>query len=104
LPDCFGRLRRRLEEADPKEGTRRYIGVLRLLETHPLAAVAAAVERALALAIVDAGAVRLLLEQARQQPAGTFDLAGRPQLRAVQLPPPDLTVYNSLTSRKGVRR
>ena len=32
MPDCFARLRRRLEEADPKGGTRRYIGVLRLLE------------------------------------------------------------------------
>src|SRR5262245_27211201 len=103
LPDCFGRLRRRLEEADPQGGTRRYIGVLRLLETHALAAVAAAVERALTLAIVDADAVRLLLEQARQQPVSTFDLAGRPQLRAVRLPPPDLTVYNSLTSKKGVK-
>src|SRR5262249_26684337 len=48
LRDCFGRLRRRLEEADPKGGARRYIGVLRLLETHALDAVAAAVERALA--------------------------------------------------------
>jgi transposase len=104
LPDCFGRLRRRLEEADPQGGTRRYIGVLRLLETHALTAVAAAVERALARAIVDAGAVRLLLEQARQQPVSPFDLAGRPQLRAVRLPPPDLTVYNSLTSNKGVKR
>jgi hypothetical protein len=103
LPDCFGRLRRRLEEADPTGGTRRYIGVLRLLETYALAAVAAAVERALTLAIVDAGAVRLLLEQARQQPVSTFDLAGRPQLRAVHLPPPDLTLYNSLISNKGVK-
>lgn len=103
LPDCFGRLRQRLEEADPKGGTRRYIGVLRLLERHPLAAVVAAVERALTLAIADAEAVRLLLEQARQQPVGGFDLAGRPELLAVQLPPPDLTVYAQLTSRKGVK-
>jgi hypothetical protein len=50
LPDCFGRLRRRLEEADPSGGTRRYIGVLRLLETHELAVVTVAVERALTLA------------------------------------------------------
>ena len=103
LPDCFGRLRRRLEEADAKGGTRRYIGVLRLLETHELAAVTAAVERALTLAIADAGAVRLLLEQARQSSVGGFDLAGRPRLLAVQLPPPDLTVYTNLTSRKGVK-
>ena len=103
LPDCFGRLRRRLEEADPKGGTRRYIGVLRLLETHPVAAVTAAVERALALAIVDAEAVRLLLEQARTQPAAHFDLSGRPELLAVRLPPPDLTLYTQLTSRKEAK-
>lgn len=103
LPDCFARLRRRLEEADRKGGTRRYIGVLRLLETQPLAAVTAAVERALTLAIVDADAVRLLLEQAQQQPVAGFDLAGRPQLSAVRLPPPDLTAYSTLISRKGVK-
>jgi transposase len=103
LPDCFGRLRRRLEEADPKGGTRRYIGVLRLLETHALAAVTAAVERALTLAIVDADAVRLLLEQARQQPVGPFDLADRPRLRKVHLPLPDLTAYGQLTSKRGVK-
>jgi transposase len=103
LPDCFAQLRRRLEEADPKGGTRRYIGVLRLLETHELAAVTAAVERALTLAIVDAEAVRLLLEHARQQPVGGFDLAGRPELLAVRLPPPDLTAYAQLTSRNGVK-
>jgi transposase len=103
LPDCFGRLRRRLEEADPKGGTRRFIGVLRLLETYELSAVTAAVERALTLAIADAGAVRLLLEQARQPVVAAFDLAGRPPLSAVTLPPPDLTVYTNLTSRKGVK-
>jgi hypothetical protein len=55
----------------------------------------------LTLAVVDADAVRLLLEQAGQRPVGGFDLAGRPQLRAVQVPPPDLTAYAHLTSRKG---
>src|SRR5262245_10133095 len=104
LPDCFAQLRRRLEEADPTGGTRRYIGMLRLLETHPLAAVTAAVERALTLAVVDAEAVRLLLEQSQQRPVGGFDLAGRPALAAVQLPVPDLTVYTQLLSKKGVKR
>jgi hypothetical protein len=103
LPDCFSRLRRRLEEADAKGGTRRYIGVLRLLETHELAAVTAAVERALSLAIADADAVRLLLEQARQPVVGGFDLSGRPQLSGLRLPPPDLTGYTNLISRKGVK-
>ena len=103
LPPAFAALRRRLEEADAKGGTRRYIRVLRLLESHDLAAVTAAVERALALALIDADAVRLLLEGMRERPASSFDLTGRPQWLVVQVPPPDLSVYSSLTSRKGVK-
>ncbi len=104
LPDTFAVLRRRLEEADPKGGTRQYIRVLRLLEAHDLAAVTAAVERAVSLAVADADAVRLLLEHARERPAAAFDLAGRPRLSAVRVPPPDLDVYGALTSGKGVKR
>jgi hypothetical protein len=100
LPECFARLRRRLEEADPKGGTRRYVGVLRLLEAHELADVAAALERALGLAVADAGAVRLFVEQAKQCPAGGFDLAGRPRLRAVGVPPVDLRAYATLLARE----
>jgi transposase len=104
LPGAFATLRRRLEEADPKGGTRQYIRVLRLLETHDLAAVTAAVERALALAVSDAEAVRLLVECARERPAVDFDLTGRSQLLAVSVPPPDLAAYSALTSGKGVKR
>jgi len=103
LPAAFGQLRQRLEEGDPKRGTRQYIRVLRLLETHPLAAVTAAVERALTLAVADADCVRLLLEHAQQRPVAGFDLSGRPKLSAVSLPPPDLAVYGALTSGKGVQ-
>jgi transposase len=103
LPPVFATLRRRLEEADGKGGTRQYIRVLRLLESNEVAAVTAAVERALALAVVDADAVRLLLEGVRERPAASFDLTGRSQLLAVQVPPPDLSLYGSLTSRKGVK-
>jgi hypothetical protein len=103
LPDAFAALRRRLEEAHPKGGTRQYVRVLRLLETYDLAAVTAAVERALTLAVSDADAVRLLVERARERPAAGFDLTSRPQLLAVNVPPPDLTVYSNLTSAKGVK-
>jgi len=103
LPDAFGHLRRRLEDADPKEGTRKYIRVLRLLESHDPAAVTAAVERALTLAVIDADGVRLLLEQAQEQPVVRFDLTGRPGLQAVRLPAPDLTAYRSLTYSKEVK-
>ncbi len=78
--------------------------MLRLLETYDLTAVTAAVERALALAVGDADAVRLLVEQARERPAAGFDLTGRPQLSAVHVPPPDLAAYGALTSAKGVKR
>jgi transposase len=103
LPEPFARLRRKLEEADPKEGTRKYIRVLRLLEDHDLEAVTAAVARALNLAVVDADAVRLLLDRAAEQPTAGFDLTGRPSLLAVRLPAPDLAAYGSLTSSKEVK-
>jgi transposase len=103
LPEAFARLRRRLEEDNPKEGTRQYIRVLRLLERHELPAVTAAVEQALKRAAGDADSVRLLLERALEQPAARFDLAGRPKLSAVCLPAPDLTLYGALTSGKGVK-
>jgi transposase len=103
LPDAFPALRQRLEEADPKGGTRQYIRVLRLLETYDRAAVTEAVERALGLAVADADAVRLLLEHAQERPAVGFDLTGRPRLSAVRVPPPDLAAYGALTSGKGVK-
>ena len=64
----------------------------------------AAVERALTLAVIDADGVRLLLERALERPAAGFDLTGRPQLLAVNVPPPDLAAYSALTSGKGVKR
>jgi transposase len=103
LPEAFAALRRRLEKADPKGGTRQYIRVLRLLEVHDPAAVTAAVERAASLAVADADAVRLLLECAREQPAAGFDLTGRPQLAAVRVLAPDLSLYGALTSGKEVK-
>lgn len=105
LPDCFGTLRQRLEEADPQDGTRKYIGVLRLLEQQPTAVVQAAVEQALRLGVVDAQAIRLIVEKAVQpEPPDDFDLSDRPQLLSVQVPEPDLTLYAQLTSAKEQKR
>jgi hypothetical protein len=103
LPEVFARLRRLLEEKDPKGGTRQYIRVLRLLETHEKEAVTAAVERSLELAISDADGVRLLLQCACERPAAGFDLSGRPELSRIQLPAPDLSAYSALTSEKEVK-
>jgi transposase len=100
LPDCFAALRQRLEQANPAGGTRAYIRVLRLLEAYDLERLTAAVERALTLGIVDADAVRLVLERQTEQPAERFDLTGRPTLQAVRVPKPDLTAYEHLRTKE----
>jgi len=105
LPDCFARPRKRLEEADPTGGTRRYIQVLRLLESQPVPVVQAAVEQALRLGLVDANAIRLLAERAREQPhPPDFDPSDRPRPSAVQVPEPDPALYSQLTSAKEVKK
>jgi hypothetical protein len=98
LPECFATLRRRLEEADPRNGTRHYIRVLRLLERHDLAGVSAAVAAALKLAVIDADAVRLLLEKSLERPVADFDTAARPHLSGTRLAVPDLSAYAALTA------
>ena len=72
--------------------------MLRLLESHELAAVGAAVSAALRLAVADADAVGLLLAKAQERPAANFDTSDRPQLSGVVVPPIDLSVYTILTS------
>jgi hypothetical protein len=98
LPVSFGVLRRRLEAEFGGPGTRRFIKVLRLLEHASLAERTRAVERALELGVADADAVRLILEQRREQPVGLFCLDGRPHLKLVAVPTPDLGAYSSLTA------
>jgi transposase len=98
LPVCFGVLRRRLEAELGGPGTRQYIKVLRLLERAGLGELADAVERALELGAADADAVRLILEHRREQPAGLFCLDGRPHLKLVSVPAPDLAAYSSLAA------
>jgi transposase len=103
LPEVFTTLRRRLEESDAQEGRRQFIRILRLLETHELPAVQAAVERALRRGAANADVVRLLLQCAAEQPVPDYDLSGRPKLLAISLATPDLTAYANLTSRKEVK-
>jgi len=98
LPVGFGVLRRRLEAEFGGPGTRQFIKVLRLLERASLAELTRAVERALELGTVDADAVRLILEHGRERPAGLFSLDGRPHLKLVGVPTPDLSAYASLTA------
>ena len=102
LPVCFGVLRRRLEAEFGGPGTRQFIKVLRLLERADLAELTRAVERSLEPGVADADAVRLILEHRREEPAGLFCLDGRPHLKLVAVPTPDLGAYASLTA--GVAR
>jgi hypothetical protein len=48
--------------------------------------------------VADADAVRLILEHRREGPVGLFCLDGRPHLKAVAVPTPDLGAYTSLTT------
>ncbi len=98
LPVCFGVLRRRLEAELGGPGTRQYIKVLRLLEGATLRELTRAVERALELGTADADAVRLILEHRRETPMGLFSLDGRPHLKLVSVPAPDLSAYGGLTA------
>ena len=103
LPAVFATLRQRLEQTDPKGGTRKFIQVLLLIEKHGMEAVSQAVERALSLQVIDAGIIRLLLQQAEEQPTNNFDLSGRPSLHQVSVPAPDLSVYGALTQGKEAK-
>lgn len=96
LPECFAILRRRLESELGHQGTKQYITVLRLLEKHSTRRVAAAIERALVTGAPSPDVVAMYLYPDRRTEPGTFVLAGRPQLRAVQIALPRPEVYRDL--------
>ena len=98
LPECFSLLRRRLEAEFEGSGTRDYIKVLRLLENHSVADLRAAVEKALQIGVMDAAAIRIILEGLQEQPAALFSLDGRPHLSQVRVEAPDITTYGTLTA------
>lgn len=94
LPRCFDQLRRLLE-ADGL-GTREFIRVLRLLERLELKQLTDAVEYALDIGVIDAGAIRVIAEHRSEEPVALFSLAGRPHLRTVEIPTTDVSAYASL--------
>jgi hypothetical protein len=96
LPECFGVLRRRLEEEREGEGTREFIKVLRLLEHASPGELARAIDYALDIGTTEADAVRLILEHRREQPVKLFRLDGRPHLAGVVVEPPHLDAYRTL--------
>lgn len=104
LPACFGVLRRRLE-ADESGGfgTRDFIRVLRLLETHSLAQLTAVVESALAIDVIDPDSIRVILDHRADRPVPVFSLDGRPHLASVRVPTTDVSAYGALRTGEGTR-
>jgi len=100
LPECLQVLRRRLEADHGSEGTREYIGVLRLLEKHALSRLKAAVAAAL-----DLGCPRKeLIEQylyGEDREVPTFRLEGREHLKVVNVRCTDPGDYTTLLAANG---
>lgn len=96
LEPCFDAMRRRLEARDPREGTREYIRILRLLEKHPQMQVAQAVEKALRHDALNASVVAMYCHPEERPETVTFRLEGREHLRGIVIPLPSLVAYGSL--------
>jgi len=96
LPECFGVLRRRLENERGGEGTREYIRVLRLLEKHPEGTVAQALTKALQVNALTRDAIAQFLLPAEDWRMTRFCLDGREHLRQVKVAPADLRAYGAL--------
>jgi transposase len=96
LPSCFDLLRRRLEAADQRQGTRRYIRVLRLLERFALEQLTDAVEYALDIDVIDVDSVRVIVEYRADRPVEFFSLEGRPHLQRVRVETTDVSAYQTL--------
>jgi transposase len=96
LPECLALLRRRLEAADPRYGTRSYIRVLRLLEKFSLPQLTGAVEYALDIDVIDADSIRTIMEHRADRPVEMFSLDGRPWLQAVRVETTDVSSYQAL--------
>ena len=95
LPECFGLLRRRLE-ADDRHGTKAFIRILRLLETHALPQLADAVAYALDLDAIDPDSIRVVLDHRADRPTELFNLDGRPRLAGVRIAVTDVAAYGAL--------
>lgn len=103
LPACFGELRQRLETERDGAGTREYIRVLRLRETHSEEALTRAVEQGLRQGALTRDAIALFLLPAEEPPAERFRLDGREALRGVRVAPTDLAGYAALLAEGGAR-
>ena len=98
LPECFGVLRRRLQAADEKHGTRSYIRVLRLLERCSLPQLTDAIKYALDIDVIDPDSIRVIFEHRSEKPVELFSLDGRPQLKTFNVETTDVSAYAALLS------
>jgi hypothetical protein len=96
LAECFGLLRRRLEAADPRYGTRSFIRVLRLLEKFSLPQLTGAVEYALDIDVIDPESIRTIVEHRAERPVALFSLGGRPHLALVRVETTNVAAYGAL--------
>ncbi len=99
LPECFGILRRRLENERSGEGTREYIRVLRLMEKHPPKKLCAAIEAGLAVGALTCDAIAQFLFPRNDWRATSFVLDQHPHLRHVRVAMPDVSIYQQLLAR-----
>jgi transposase len=100
LPGCFEVLRDRME-AQLEHGTQEYIGVLRLLETHRITDLTAAVEKALRQRVHTRDGVMQFLPDHPPWRQTTFPLASHPHLRLVQISTADVREYTQLLRQGG---
>ena len=95
LPECFWDLRRRLE-SEREDGSREFIGVLRLLENQSLEALTAAVQKGLRLRAHSRDAIAQFLLPQEPWAQTTFRLDGREHLRQVKVAVADIRAYAEL--------
>lgn len=101
LPKDFHVLRRRLEAAMEKQGTREFIRVLRLLEKYSTEQLEKAVSKALSLGSSDYQAVFTILVSQNEPKTELFTLDGRTHLKWVSLGEPDINLYTQLIKEKN---
>jgi transposase len=101
LSPCFDVLRRRME-AQLEHGTREYIAVLRLLETHSMKQLTKAVEKALHHRVSTKDGLAQFLPHTVPWRQTAFGLAGGQHLRLVQIAQADVRQYATLLRRGGV--
>jgi transposase len=101
LPECFQVLRARLERERDGDGTREYIQVLRLMETHPLGQVTRAIERGLRCGALIRDAIAQFLKPPQDWRQTVFRLAGREHLRHVEVDCVDIAAYGELLPAGG---